>query len=77
MQAVWSREQAAIADPEAATEEAIGAAFGARLDGVYAALPPAEFPVLTGLRPWLTRGGGQARASWKLRVIVDGLLAQG
>ncbi|MDF2977341.1 MAG: hypothetical protein K0S40_2069 [Actinomycetospora sp.] len=55
----------------------MGAAFGARLDAVCAALPPPEFPVLTGLRPWLTRGGGQARASWKLRVIVDGLPAQG
>jgi AcrR family transcriptional regulator len=76
-QAVWSREQGAIADADEATEEAVGAAFGARLDGVYAALPPAEFPVLTGLRPWLTHGGGPARASWKLRVIVDGLLAQG
>jgi hypothetical protein len=55
----------------------MGAAFGARLDAVRVALPPPEFPVLTGLRPWLTRGGGQARASWELRVIVDGLPAQG
>lgn len=33
--------------------------------------------MIVALRPLLTGGGGDARASWKLRVIVDGLLAQG
>jgi hypothetical protein len=55
----------------------MSAAFSARLDAVYAALPADEFPTIHALRPWLTRGGGDARAAWKLRVLVDGLLARG
>lgn len=75
-QGAWNRAQRAITDPEQATIEAMGAAFSGRLDAVYGALDPAEFPTLTALRPLLTGGGGDARAAWKLRVIVDGLLAQ-
>lgn len=76
-QAAWHREQREIADPDRATTEAMGAAFAGRIDAVYAVLDPAEFPTIVALRPLLTGGGGDARASWKLRVIVDGLLAQG
>lgn len=76
-QAAWHRAQRAIADPERATVEAMGAAFAGRIDAVYAGLDPGEFPTLAALRPLMTGGGGDARAAWKLRVIVDGLLAQG
>ncbi|MDD7967489.1 hypothetical protein PGB27_19290 [Actinomycetospora sp. DW7H6] len=34
------------------------------------------FPTITALRPLLTTGGGDERDAWKLRVIVDGLLAR-
>ncbi|WP_345411098.1 TetR/AcrR family transcriptional regulator C-terminal domain-containing protein [Actinomycetospora chlora] len=76
-QAAWHRAQRAIADPEKATVEAMGADFVARIDGVYAGLDAAEFPTIVALRPLLTAGGGDERDAWKLRVIVDGLLAQG
>ncbi|WP_405161296.1 TetR/AcrR family transcriptional regulator C-terminal domain-containing protein [Nocardia sp. NBC_01499] len=45
----------------------------ARLDAVYEALPAEEFPTIRELAPLLTGG---SRATWKLRVIIDGLLAQ-
>lgn len=75
-QAAWRRAQREITDPERATAEAMGAAFVGRIDAVCAGLDPAAFPTLTALRPLMTRGGGDARGAWKLRVIVDGLLAQ-
>ncbi|WP_280469535.1 TetR/AcrR family transcriptional regulator [Nocardia brasiliensis] len=46
----------------------------ARLDAVYAALPADEYPTIHALGPLLTVGGPD-RATWKLRVIIDGLLA--
>ena len=76
-QGAWNRAQRAIADPAQATAEVMGAAFAGRLDAVYAGLDPEAFPVTTALRPLLTVGGGDERDAWKLRVIVDGLLAQG
>ncbi|PXX69088.1 TetR family transcriptional regulator [Nocardia tenerifensis] len=45
-----------------------------RLDAVYRALPAEDYPTIRELAPLLT-GGGEARAAWKLRVIIDGLLA--
>jgi len=76
-QAAWHRAQREIADPAKATAEVMGADFAGRIDAVYARLDDAEFPTLTALRPLLTAGGGDERDAWKLRVIVDGLLAQG
>ncbi|WP_274202011.1 hypothetical protein [Actinomycetospora lemnae] len=43
---------------------------------VHAGLDPTVFPTITALRPLLTTGGGDERDAWKLRVIVDGLLAR-
>lgn len=74
--AAWRHTQRLVDDPDAGSE-AMSAAFSARLDAVYAALPADDFPTIHALRPWLTRGGGDARAAWKLRVLVDGLLARG
>ena len=74
--AAWRHTQRIVGDPDA-SPEAMSAAFSARLDAVYAALPADEFPTIHALRPWLTQGGGDARAAWKLRVLVDGLLARG
>ncbi|GAA4933896.1 TetR family transcriptional regulator [Actinomycetospora succinea] len=71
-QAAWNRAQRETR----ATEEAMGADFVGRLDAVYAGLDPAAFPTITALRGLLTAGGGDERDAWKLRVIVDGLLAQ-
>ena len=45
-QAAWHREQREIADPDRATTEAMGAAFAGRIDAVYAALDPAEYPTI-------------------------------
>ncbi|MFI6047035.1 TetR/AcrR family transcriptional regulator [Nocardia sp. NPDC051321] len=50
-------------------------ATAARLDGIYQALPAESYPTIRELAPLLT-SGGSARAAWKLRVIIDGLLAQ-
>jgi AcrR family transcriptional regulator len=72
-QAAWYRAQRETQ----ATEEAMGAEFAGRIDAVYAGLDPADVPAITALRPLLTAGGGHERDAWKLRVIVDGLLAQG
>jgi AcrR family transcriptional regulator len=65
-------------DPSAdATEPAMSQAAGAALDAVYGSLPAGEYPTLHALRGLMTApGDGDARAAWKLRVIVDGLLAQ-
>jgi AcrR family transcriptional regulator len=78
-EAVWRRAQAEAghAGGEPPTGAEMGAAYSAHLDRVYGELPAQRYPTLVLLRPLLTRGGGEARAAWKLRVIVDGLLAQG
>ncbi|GLZ48571.1 TetR family transcriptional regulator [Actinomycetospora sp. NBRC 106375] len=76
-QGPWNRAQREIADPARATVEAMGADFAGRIDAVYAGLDPEAFPAITALRPLLTTGGGDERDAWKLRVVVDGLLAQG
>ncbi|HEX6346281.1 TetR/AcrR family transcriptional regulator [Umezawaea sp.] len=69
------RELERSAGSERATEAAMTAAFSARLDTVYRSVSPEEHPTIHALAPLLTGGGGD-RASWKLRVIIDGLLAQ-
>ncbi|WP_331772622.1 TetR/AcrR family transcriptional regulator C-terminal domain-containing protein (plasmid) [Embleya sp. NBC_00888] len=50
--------------------------FTARLDATFRALPAEQYPTLRALAPRLTGGDPNARAAWKLRVIIDGLLAQ-
>ncbi|WP_433658413.1 TetR/AcrR family transcriptional regulator [Nocardia sp. CA-128927] len=64
-------EAAARTDSTAETIDATAA----RLDAVYQALPADDYPTIRELAPLLT-AGGSARESWKLRVIIDGLLAQ-
>ncbi|PRY45047.1 TetR/AcrR family transcriptional regulator [Umezawaea tangerina] len=59
-----------------ASEEAMSEAFSARLDVVYRSLPADRYPTIAVLAPLLTGGHGGSRAAWKLRVIIDGLLAQ-
>ncbi|WP_033342120.1 TetR/AcrR family transcriptional regulator [Catenuloplanes japonicus] len=61
------------ADPRAASPTALAEATGARLRAVYDALPPDTFPSIHALRAHLVGGD---RAAWKLRVLIDGLLAQ-
>ncbi|WP_280443856.1 TetR/AcrR family transcriptional regulator [Nocardia brasiliensis] len=46
----------------------------AHLDATYASLPADKYPTVHALGPLLTAGGSD-RAAWKLRVIIDGLLA--
>jgi AcrR family transcriptional regulator len=47
------------------------------IDAAVGALPIDEFPTLHALRASLVKGGDvTARAEWKLRAIIDGLLAQ-
>ncbi|MEU0940696.1 TetR/AcrR family transcriptional regulator C-terminal domain-containing protein [Embleya sp. NPDC005971] len=50
--------------------------FTGRLDATFRALPAEQYPTLRSLAPSLTGGDREARAAWKLRVIIDGLLAQ-
>jgi AcrR family transcriptional regulator len=73
----WRRAQRASASPAEATDRAMSRAAGAELDAVVASLPPGEYPTIHALRGVMTvPGDGAARAAWKLRVLVDGLLAQ-
>ncbi|MYV97583.1 TetR/AcrR family transcriptional regulator [Streptomyces sp. SID3343] len=74
--------QAAAADRPGADTTGPGAdttgpeTFTARLDATFRALPAEQYPTLRALSPRLTGGDQDARAAWKLRVILDGLLAQ-
>lgn len=79
-EAAWRRAQAAEAGrasgaPPTAAE--MSAAASAHIDRIYAGLSADQYPTLVVLRSLLTGGGGDERAAWKMRVIVDGLLAQG
>ena len=47
-----------------------------RLDRVFDALPRDRFPNLTGLRPELTSGDGEARFAFAIDVFLDGLVAR-
>ena len=69
------RAQRALRTP--ATEQAMSQAAGSELDAVYGALPAAGFPTIHALRASMTSAGrsGDACAAWKLRVLIDGLLA--
>jgi AcrR family transcriptional regulator len=72
------RELAASTDDRGrSSTESMTAAMVARIQAVYDGLDPSRFPTLHALRGVLTGGGGDARAAWKLRILVDGLLAQG
>lgn len=76
----WLRAQRVLAasdNSHVATEQAMSEAAGAELDAVYGALPAEEYPTIHALRGLMTSpGDSHARAAWKLRVIIDGLLAQ-
>ncbi|MEU8610063.1 TetR/AcrR family transcriptional regulator [Actinoplanes sp. NPDC048791] len=76
----WLRSQRALeasASPADATEQAMSHAAGAELDAVFGALSHDEYPTIHALRGSMTAGGdSESRAAWKLRVIIDGLLAQ-
>lgn len=52
-------------------------AFPAQLTATFGSLPAEHYPTLRALAPQLTAGDSDTRADWKLRVIIDGLLAQG
>jgi AcrR family transcriptional regulator len=62
-EAAWRREQPANA-------------VAAQLDAVHAALPVDDYPTIRALGSLLTSGDSAARATWKLRVLIDGILAQ-
>ncbi|GLY93159.1 TetR/AcrR family transcriptional regulator [Actinoplanes sp. NBRC 103695] len=50
-------------------------AVGAELDAVFEALPAGAYPTIHALRPSMTTTGDlAAQATWKLRVLIDGLL---
>ncbi|WP_433272227.1 TetR/AcrR family transcriptional regulator [Actinosynnema sp. CS-041913] len=51
-------------------------ALAARLDAVYTTLPVEDYPAIRALAPLLTSGDATSRAAWKLRVLIDGILAQ-
>ncbi|GCD92890.1 TetR/AcrR family transcriptional regulator [Embleya hyalina] len=58
------------------TDPTVPETFTARLDATFRTLPADRYPTLRALAPRLTGGDQDARAAWKLRVIIDGLLAQ-
>ncbi|MGW2508668.1 TetR/AcrR family transcriptional regulator [Streptomyces scopuliridis] len=73
-EAMWSRARRSQELPggsSAGAEEA----FAARLDALYRSLPAERYPTIRALTPLLTGGDGATRAAWKLRVLIDGLLA--
>ncbi|MFE4644280.1 TetR/AcrR family transcriptional regulator [Streptomyces sp. NPDC056730] len=81
-EAMWSRarrsqERADGSPPEETTdkEEKAEEAFAARLDALYRSLPAERYPTIRALTPLLTGGDGATRAAWKIRVLIDGLLA--
>lgn len=78
-EAGWHRAQRARAatDPDGATPEVMSSEVVGRLDAVYSALDRHDYPSLHAVRHLLTGGPADARATWKLRILVDGLLAQG
>ena len=47
-----------------------------RLYRAFVALPPAEFPLLTGLSEELTAGDGDVRFHFAVDVFLDGLVAR-
>jgi AcrR family transcriptional regulator len=72
----WLRSQRGL-DPAGAAEIVLARAAGNELDAVLGGLDPAEFPTLHALRGAMTgTGDSGSRAAWKLRVLIDGLLAQ-
>ena len=73
------RDQRALAAAEGAaeaTEEAMSEAARSELDAVYGNLPADTYPTIHALRPAMTAGrNSHAYATWKLSVIIDGLLS--
>jgi AcrR family transcriptional regulator len=76
----WLRAQRSLnasGSSAEATEHAMARAAGAELDAVFSSLPADEYPTIHALRGSMTIAGDSGtRAAWKLRVIIDGLLAQ-
>ncbi|MFI1582670.1 TetR/AcrR family transcriptional regulator C-terminal domain-containing protein [Embleya sp. NPDC020630] len=66
----------ALENAGAGTDPPTPETFTARLDATFRTLPAGRYPTLRALAPSLTGGNRDARAAWKLRVIIDGLLAQ-
>jgi AcrR family transcriptional regulator len=74
------RDQRALKAAEGATEateEAMSQAAGSELDAAYGDLPAETYPTIHALRPAMTTAGrnSHAYATWKIGVIIDGLLA--
>ncbi|MFE4533974.1 TetR/AcrR family transcriptional regulator [Streptomyces scopuliridis] len=73
-EAMWSRARRSQERPGGSSAEA-EKAFTGRLDALYRSLPAERYPTIRALTPLLTGGDGATRAAWKLRVLIDGLLA--
>ncbi|MFI5960181.1 TetR/AcrR family transcriptional regulator [Cryptosporangium sp. NPDC051539] len=74
------RDQRAVAAAEGeaeATEEAMSEAARSELDAVYGDLPADTYPTIHALRSAMTTAGrdNNAYATWKLSVVIDGLLS--
>ncbi|MFC8800054.1 TetR/AcrR family transcriptional regulator [Promicromonospora sp. NPDC057138] len=55
---------------------ALEASAPAGLDDFHSTLSGEDYPTIRALGPLLTSGDAASRAAWKLRVLVDGVLAQ-
>jgi len=74
------RDQRVLAAAEGAagaTERAMSEAAGSQLDAVYGSLPAETYPTIHALRSAMTSAGrdSHAYATWKLSVLIDGLLS--
>jgi AcrR family transcriptional regulator len=71
------RARAATEGAAAATEKAMSEAAKSELDAVYGGLPADTYPTIHALRAAMTTAGrsSHASATWKLSVILDGLLS--
>jgi len=73
--AAWLRAQHSLSSADSSAQ-AMSQAARRELDAVFDTLPPSDYPTIHSLRGVMTTGGdGKTRAEWKLRIIIDGLLA--
>ena len=79
-EAAQLRDQGVLAATEgaaAATEKAMSEAAKSELDAVYGNLPADTYPTIHALSAAMATAGhnSHAYATWKLSVIIDGLLS--
>lgn len=73
---LFGQHIASSALEDAASRREPGYPTSAGLDDFHSSLSEEDHPTIRALAPFLTSGDAASRASWKLRVLIDGILAQ-